>query len=72
MSDLKFKVILEGSAEFAAATKRLDDEVKKLGTGAGAAGKAAGGFGQELTSRLIPALQPRHSRRTQSRRAFAS
>jgi hypothetical protein len=56
MSDMKFKVTLEGTAEFDAATKRLDDEVRKIGKGAGAAGAESKSFGQQLTGNLIPAF----------------
>jgi len=35
MSDMKFKVTLEGTAEFDAATKRLGQEVRNIGKGAG-------------------------------------
>ena len=56
MGDIKYTISIEGSAAFEAATKRLDDEVRKLGTGAGAAGKESKTFGQQLTDNLIPAF----------------
>jgi len=56
MSDIKLRVMLEGTAEFEAAAKRLDDEVRKLGKGAGAAGAESKSFGQQLTGNLIPAF----------------
>jgi hypothetical protein len=54
MADVKIVVSLDGKAATEAA-KRLDDEVRKLGGGAGVAGKETGLFGQKITG-LIPSF----------------
>ena len=52
MADVKITVTLDGKAATEAA-KRLDDEVRKLGGGAGAAGKEAGILGGKISG-LLP------------------
>jgi len=55
MADIKYTVTVNDQGAVTS-IKRLDDEVTKLGKGAGAAGKESKSFGQQLTGNLIPAF----------------